>query len=913
MAGKYSLDWMRGAAGRMLAFSVMAMLAPPSAISETTTLDRGHPEEGRVLLAQARPTPRVQQRQRQETDKSETPAPDGKVADEKPATPPPPDAQTPKENPAVAPDDAPQQGENPTLPAPADAQAAQEKSPPAPAPEATPAEAKPQSPPPPEVVLEQKPATPPANVPSSQRKPPAPASPQVPAGDPAGDPAADPPNGSARPKNATSVEKPIDVNFDNVPLRTVVESIGVQLGKNFEFDPELLNQTVNVIGNKPVPPDLAYALLESLLASKDFVMLPTLNDNIIKIVKHTQGQHAEKLVITKSLDSPMNGFDNFAIHVVTIQYANANEMAQLLKSVGSAKSNIAVYDVTNTLIISDTSEGLRNMFTLLKELDVPGSETSMEIFTLKYTRAETLVTQLEQVLGTAEGGGGQPTRSSTVRQPTIRAARAAAASGVPGQSEPEVIGSREETLRMVAEERLNALIVIASATRMEQVRFLIDQLDTPTPFEQDNMHYVELLNADAEEVETALSAITGGTPRDSAGGGGGGGAGGGGGGGAPSGEVLAFEKSITITRYDATNSLLILASPQDFRKLKGMIANLDVPRRQVSVEAIIMEVTITDRFDLSVELAGLTGNDAFGLNNVARLATAIAGGPLALTGPGATIGIVDGTTQIPVPTGVDAGGRPTGIELQTIPNVPLLLRALETITDVEVLSQPNLLTMDNEESNIIVGQDVPTISTLSDTDDRTGFRSRGGVQRRQVGVKMKVTPQINEGDYVSMEIDVEVSAPVVSSVGIDVNQVGATFQISNVTNNVVLGDGQTGIIGGLLRESKDRTTSQTPGLGDVPLLGWLFRNKANARNKQNLVILLTPHIIKEGHDLQRITDFRMDEFYDHQIDVIFDKGGFIRKIKKKHNLRNDYNPTHRYKIDGPLRREFGRGGVDPSQ
>jgi general secretion pathway protein D len=254
--------------------------------------------------------------------------------------------------------------------------------------------------------------------------------------------------------------------------------------------------------------------------------------------------------------------------------------------------------------------------------------------------------------------------------------------------------------------------------------------------------------------------------------------------------------------------------------------------------------------------------------------------------------------------------------VQTIPNVPLLLKALETVTDVEVLSQPNLLTRDNEESTITVGQDIPIVSSLQDNfrgGQSSGFQSfagRGSVQRQRVGVIMTVTPQINEGDYVSMEVTVEVSEPVESTVGIsEESQGGATINLTEVVNNVVIPDGSTGIIGGLLREGKNRTTSGAPGLSDIPMLGWLFRNKVNARRTQNLVILLTPHVIKEAQDLERVTDFRMDEFYDRNVDVIFEKGMFFKKLKKKHKVRNEYKPTKRYNNPKGVRGRFGRGDI----
>ena len=675
----------------------------------------------------------------------------------------------------------------------------------------------------------------------------------------------------------------------------VIETLGLMTGRNFDVDPNAMTQKVTLISYTPIAGELAYQILESILSTRGFEMVETVDGNLIKVVQ--KGQSAEKLEISSNREVPEGGFDNFAIHVVPVEYADANEVSQLLKAVGSQNAVVTVYAPTSTLVITDTADGLRNMYDLLKYIDVKGYDTSMEIFTLEYTRAEELARQITEVL--YESGAPRPATRAQARVP-VRAARA---TGRPAtQAQPTIIGRQESTLRMVADERLNALIVVATDLLMEQVRYLIDQLDTPTPYEANNTHFVPLLNADAKEVEEALRSITGTTPRRANQGGGG----------AQASEVQPFEKTVTITAYEPSNALIIVASPQDFQVLKQIIDQLDVPRRQVMVEAIIMSVTINDRFELSVEAADLASEDSFSLNNVVGLANAIAGGPLALAGIGATFGIIDGTTQIPVPSGV-VDGIPSGITLQTIPNVPFLLRALETVTDVEVLSHPRLQTVDNEEASIIVGQEIPVISSLSDVNDRSGFVSRSRIERRDVGVKMTVTPQINEGDYVSLDLQVEVSSPVQSTIGIDPNQVGATFEVSEIKNQVVVGDGQTAIIGGLIREARDRTVSQPPILGDIPLFGWLFRNKSSARNKQNLVILVTPHIIKDGHDLDRITAYQVDEFYRRNIDSLFQKGGFIKKIRQKRRNHNTYRPTERLNPknnDGEIFRNFGRGDIE---
>lgn len=699
-----------------------------------------------------------------------------------------------------------------------------------------------------------------------------------------------------RPQGEGEAQEPIDIDFEDATLAQVIKMIGAQTGRNFDLVDGVGQETVTIIAHHKVPPELAFKILESILTSRGFEMVEILDGNLIRVQQ--RGKSPEKIQIGKGTEPPTEPFDQPITRVIPVQYAKADEVVKILLLVGSDGAEADVYQPTNTIIMRDTADGVRNMLELLEVIDIAGSETTLEVFTLEYERAENIVNIINEVLtdtGSQPGQGGGVQRAIQTRAPrtTVRPA-------VGGQQQTQIIGQREEVLRIVPDERLNALIVVATATRMQQVRDLIDHLDTPIDYESDNMHIRELLNADAEAVEEALSALTGTAPRSS------GQQGGQGGGG----EVQPFEKSVSISRYEQTNALIIVATPQDYRKIERIIQQLDVPRRQVSVEAIIMQVSVNNSHELTVEAAGLTANDAFALNNVVNLAAAIAGGPFALAGLGATVGILDGTTQITVPTGIDpTTGTPTGVSVQTIPNVPLLLRALETITNVEVLSTPNLLTLDNETSSIIVGQQIPLISTLQDTNNQTGFLSRARVQREDVGVEMEVTPQINEGDYVSMEISVSVTEPVISSIGIDVNQSGATLNKAEIVAQIVVGDGQTAIIGGLLSEGVDKTVNQTPILGDLPLIGWLFRSKRSAWNKQNLVVLVTPHIIKQGHDLERITDYRVAQFYQRNLDALFADDGFIKKIKRKHRLRTKYRPTEKHNPQSSDAKAFERGDI----
>ncbi len=693
--------------------------------------------------------------------------------------------------------------------------------------------------------------------------------------------------------------EPVSFDFRERTLLEVIEAISRLTGRNFDVDPNIAATTVTLITHDKIPADMAYEVLESILASRGFSMVETLDGHLVKIIGTPEVVQNEKEPLHKGVEMPEKGYDNFATHVVQVQYADPAELGTALRLLASRNARVDTYMPTRTLIITDTADGLRRMFDFLKEADVPGGETVMEIFTLEYTRAEVLQGQLEQVLmdGAGTPGGAKPVTPTRVpTRPTRRTSRTT----VPGSSTPQVIGSSEETLRVVPDERLNALIVMATAGMMEQVRDLVNRLDTPTPYEANNLHIYELLNADAEQVEQALQPLVGTAPRKAGGAAGGTAAAGGG-------EIQPFESKVQVMRYDQTNSLLIVASPQDYQLLEAFIARLDVPQRQVLVDAVVMDVSIDGSYGVAVDAAGITGNDGFGLTSTQNISALVSG--LNTTADTATNLVSPGGQLALGLMGLGSkGGMTTGIfddievevngQKTKIPFVPVLLQAIETVSDLEVLSQPSLVTVDNEEASIVVGQEVPYITSTSssrNSDGTVNNNNYGGytrVQREEVGVKLKVTPQISEGDNVLLDMEVEVSAiagadQTVGSVDI----LGPTTNKTLVQNRVLVKDGGTAVLAGLIRDTASRSRRQAPILGDLPVLGWLFRSKSNSSQKRNLVMLVTPHIVKENVDLERATQHKVNEYHESNMSELFEQGGFFRKIKLKSKRRKEHRPT----------------------
>jgi general secretion pathway protein D len=396
-------------------------------------------------------------------------------------------------------------------------------------------------------------------------------------------------------------------------------------------------------------------------------------------------------------------------------------------------------------------------------------------------------------------------------------------------------------------------------------------------------------------------------------------------------DVQPFEQQVVINRYEQTNSLLIVASPQDYKILSAFIAQLDVPQRQVFVEVTVMDVSTVNDFALKVDLAGLDSESVFGvtstaslagLNQVSAIANVLASGADAdLANAIAMAGMAD--TILGMGTGGITGGifhdistSVGGVDVK-LPFVPLVVNALETLTDVEILSQPSITVVDNESASFLVGQEIPTISASSspsrDSDGnisnvRSNFGTR--IERQDVGVKVDVTPQISEGDNVLLELEIEVSDIATNQVG-DVNTVGVTTNKSKFTNKVLIMDGSTAVIAGLTRDTTNRAHSQAPIIGDLPLVGWLFKNKSNAQRKQNMVVLVTPHVIKERIDIERITEETVQNYHQVNLEEFF-RGGFFKKVKTKFDARKNHRPTLEKSEALTGRRanqKFGRGDM----
>ena len=406
---------------------------------------------------------------------------------------------------------------------------------------------------------------------------------------------------------------------------------------------------------------------------------------------------------------------------------------------------------------------------------------------------------------------------------------------------------------LIAYPATSSLIITDSVHNIRKMESLIRALDVQAPEGKGKINVYYLKNANSEDISKVMSALVSRLPVPPAGGVA-----------QPAGPSTILEGQVTLTSDKATNSLIIVASPGDYETMKDVIQKLDIRRRQVYVEAAIIEMSLSKMRDLGFELqvpidqarfdAGKTV--AAGGTNFGNIGGVIVNGPLGLASMnGLAVGAIKGTFKF------------KGTEFLSI---GALLHALQVDGDVNVLSTPNILTMDNQKAEIMVGQNVP-FTTGQTQNVVTGSQALfNTIERKDVGIKLTLTPQIASDDNVRLEVNQEISDVIAST---QANPGGPTTSKRSASTTVVVKDRQTMVIGGLIRDNVTSTTSKVPFLGDIPLLGWLFKSKTTSIEKTNLMIFITPYIIKNENEATEITKKKSDTLEEFRKEYRIEKKG----------------------------------------
>jgi len=587
--------------------------------------------------------------------------------------------------------------------------------------------------------------------------------------------------------------KGVVLNFTDVDIATMVKFISDLTGKNFIMDDRVKGK-ISIFSPAKLSNEEAYNVFTSVLELKGFTVVPA--GRVLKIVPTGSAKQSGMRVLGEGDKTAVN--DTYQARVIPLQHVSPQEAVVFLQPLVSRDGQISAFGAGNMILVVDSALNVQKILGILKHIDTDQVREGAELVFLKNASAETAATLVKDWMNGKSARPGQP------------------------------VGAGVGASAVVADTRLNALIIFGSDKDKQDVKSLIALIDVvpPTTSSKVNVYYLE--NAEAAEVAKVLEGMVRGAaaapavPGAAA---------------APQAAVFEGGK-LSITPDKATNSLVIVASPTDYQNLLQVIEKLDRRSRQVFVQAMIAEVSINKAKELGVQWGFL------GAASNGTVSTAASFDPF---GSFATIG----NTL----AGLSAGGVSI-TALGTAANFPVVLQALQTNGALNVLSTPNIMTSDNQEAEIFVGENVPFLSGTNLTS--TGL-SQQSIERKDTGIILKIKPQISEGEYIKLDIYQEISA--VKNFGTATNpNLGSTKR--SAKTSVVVKNTDTVIIGGLIQDTDQVTESKIPLLGDLPLLGWLFKTKNTTREKTNLLIMLTPRIIKDARDMAEVSVNQRNSFSD---------------------------------------------------
>ena len=635
--------------------------------------------------------------------------------------------------------------------------------------------------------------------------------------------------------------EPVTLNFINAEIDAVAKTLATLSGHNVVVDPRVKG-TITLTSNVPVAPSQALRLFAAQLRTQSFALVESAG---LYLVVPEADAKLQSGGVSAGAVPASNG--QIVTQIFQLNHESANNLVPILRPLISPNNTVNVNPGTNALVITDYADNLQRLARIIAALDVANA-TGVEVIPLKNALATDLVPMLQRLLDSGAASGGAP-----------------------------AAGQTDATFKttVMAEPRSNSLILRAANTaRMTLARSLIAQLDQPTDkgpnAASGNIHVVYLKNADSTKLAATLRAAisaqgnaaggansavaagmtnTNNTPNNAAGGGGANASFNSAGGQASTGGQIQADPS--------TNSLIITAPEPQYRQLRAVIDKLDARRAQVFVESLIAEVSAEKAAEFGVQWQGPLGGK--GDTNIGLLGTNFRVGganliSLATQGASGTVAPSSGLN-----IGVAHNNNGTYV-------LGFLARFLQTTGDGNVLSTPNLLTLDNEEAKIVIGQNVPFV-----TGQYTNNNNAAGsvnpfqtIERKDVGLTLRVKPQISENGTVKLQIYQEVSrldpASINSATGLITNK-------RSIESSVLVEDGGIVVLGGLLQDDFGNSQERVPGLGDVPLFGNLFRADSRSRKKTNLMVFLRPVVVRDGASTENLSLSRYEQMRSVQLEA----------------------------------------------
>lgn len=619
-------------------------------------------------------------------------------------------------------------------------------------------------------------------------------------------------------------------NFDypNAELQDLVGAIAKMTGKNFILEPNVRGK-ITIVGPSKVTVQEAYYAFLTALEMNNLTIVP--QGAFLQITYSRNARKSPIPLYTGDYSPPSS---NYITRLYPLRYINVEDVYREFSDMTTSAGKMYAYAPTNTLIITDTGSNIQRIISILQLLDTAGYNERMELLPIKHASATEIASLLDTIL---EEGFADKRAKSASGGKTI-AAKKTSGGGI--------------ISKIIADERTNALIILANDLGIQEVKKLIEKLDTgEVSVHAGNVHVYYCQYANAAELSKTLSALVSGIraasrARSGVRGGEGGGAGG-------------LSDDVKITADIPTNSLVITAPREGYESVLPVLEKLDVPRSQVFVEAVFLEVSVSKgrTFDLSTNYSAdanaprVTGFVA----NPGGLATFLAAGAdpkTALSGDvlsGFVLGFTAGKK-----IELDVQGRKVSIG-----SIQGLMTFLENADNANILSRPTLMAMDNEEASISIKSTVPTTQGFTTTNVGT----TQNIQSVDTGIQLKLTPQVNAASgMVKLKLSQSVSEPSKFGVPQGLQAISTGVQSREANTTVMVSDNDTVVIGGLIRNSDSDNKKKVPFLGDIPILGWLFKSSITQAQRTNLMMFITPHIINSREGVARVKKSKLIERQD---------------------------------------------------
>ena len=614
--------------------------------------------------------------------------------------------------------------------------------------------------------------------------------------------------------------EPVTLNFVGAEIEAVARTMATITGRNVVVDPRVKG-VITLTTERAVSPAVAYNQFLATIRLQGFTAVEA--GGLDKIVPEADAKLQTGALNVDGAVANASG-NQIVTQIFRLNYESANNLVAVLRPLISPNNTINVNPGNNSLVITDYADNLRRMGRIIAAMDVSNA-TDVEILPLKHAIASDLAPLVLKLIETSAGSAAAPGQAADASYKTT----------------------------LVAEPRSNTLVLrAANPARVALVKSLVDKLDQPTAggSASGNIHVVYLKNAEAAKIAVTLRAalageartVTATTPVAGA---------------ATASQAAQPSTGGQIQADPATNSLIITAPDPQYRQIRAVIDKLDVRRAQVFVESLIAEVNADKAAEFGIQWQGAIGQN--GDLNLGVLGTNFSVGGANL------ISLASGGGTVPPSTGLNVGvaQRTNGIYV-----LGFLARYLQSNGDGNILSTPNLLTLDNEEAKIVIGQNVPFVTGQY---TNSGANANGNtvnpfqtIERKDVGLTLKVKPQISENGTVRLTISQEVSSVQASTIG---SANGPITNKRSIDTNVLVSDGSIVVLGGLLQDEFAGQQEKVPGLGDIPIFGNLFKSETRSRKKTNLMVFIRPVVVRDATSTDALTIDRYDQMRGKQQDA----------------------------------------------